>query len=358
MKNLNFYIILACLIIHRFCNCYYEIGIWSDWNMFCGIAQHSEHLYKAFERANITAVKYSHHVDYANILKQIEQDKIKILNVQFDYYLIKDELSFINLLHAIKSKNIKIVITVHQEEIYNYKILQCADCIVYHKPPTIFKRFPFIIIQLPIPVFNPPTDNKFKLRKKYGFTFDQKIITTTGFIFPQKALPEILTSLEPYIKRDEKIVIQFLNAISNRAIHVCEPEGLRLKTTIKNLSLENQVIFIDTFLPQNELSERLWISDVGFTWFNQPLASVSATEREFIASRLPFVANHNEHFNISGGVLKTASDISAFTNSIITLLNNHNHLKKLRLEAQKIYSRYNYDSAIKHYLNVFEKVLQ
>ena len=190
------------------------------------------------------------------------------------------------------------------------------------------------------------------LRRKYGYNKNDKILVTTGFIFSFKKIPEILTNLIPNLKSDSSIKIQLLNAITPRFYHLCYQESKRVGAIIEEHNLYNQVSFITRFLSEQELRERIYLSDIGFTWFDAIVHSISATEKEFISARIPLVVNSNSHFNLTSGVLKVPADLKVFTQEMIALLHNTSDRWQLQAQAEELYEQ-NWDRQVNEYLDIF-----
>lgn len=362
MKDISKFLLrafLLSLIVIKLNFSQVNIGIISDWGVPCGVAEYSKHIYDALIERRIKVIKYDYKMKFPQLLDKLKKDKIKLLNIQYDPGLFPNMQALGDFLVNAKKAKIKTVCTVHEEHSGAFKLIyHLTDFCIFHQAPKFCKGKKFKIIKLPVPVFDGKNLDKDNLRKKYGFDTNDKIIVTTGFIFVPKRLPEILVSLTPAIKSDDRIKIQFLNAVTPRAYERCIKESARLQQVITQNSLSNQVIFINEFLSETELRERMFLSDVGFTWLDVMVNSISATEKEFISSRVPFVSNYNSHFDIATGVIKVQNDTDLLAQKIIELLNDQSTKDMLRLQIDKLYNTSNYRKKIIEYIDVFNLVLK
>ena len=232
-----------------------KIGIWADWDLPCGIAEYSKHLFVALTKKNIKVIKFNHNTPFERIMQALQQEEIKILNIQHDPGLFPNVKKLANFLQDLKALKIKTIGTIHDERLEFINVYNALDFCIFHQRPYCFKKSNYKIIEFPVPTFNKPIIDVETLRRKYGYNKNDKILVTTGFIFSFKKIPEILTNLIPNLKSDSFLKIQLLNAITPRFYHLCYQESKRVGAIIEEHNLYNQVSFITRFLSEQELEK-------------------------------------------------------------------------------------------------------
>lgn len=346
-----------------------RIGYWGSWKDKCGIAMYTEHIYNALKKSGYNVRVYSNNLPIKLFFRKIKKDKINILNIQYEPGLFhfgknlvaRNLKEFVELLKKIKNENIKIILTMHMEFPDSKYLLELADRCIYTRPPIYFKdKSKSNIIPIGVPVYETNL-NKKKLRKKYGFDLNDKIISTTGFMLIPKEFGKTINELGPLIKKNPNYKIQLLTSFTDRSdylIKQSKTEYDNIKKAIKLNNIENQVIHITKFLPQKELNERLFISDIGFLWGDESLNASSASIKEFIASRLPLIVNDSPRYlnDSIPGILKTPNNKSIFAQNIIETLNDDAKLQRMKTELEKSYKMLNNDEIIKEHLKVLAKI--
>lgn len=335
-----------------------KVAYWSTWKVKCGIAQYTENLYNALIKKGYKVTAYPHNITHDKLMQALEIDKPNILNIQYEPGIMPPTPVLIGLIEKIKKNNIKIILTVHNETADVKTLYNLVDALIYHKKSLYFNS-PNKLNTIPfgIPVFNPE-NSKLNLRKKYNFKPNDVIISTAGFMTPWKEYPSILEELVPWLKSSKFNKVQLLTSFNDISYAYSKIEFNKIKKVIKDNSIHNQVIHITKYLSQQELNERLWISDLGYLWGNIQSNGTSASCKEFVASRLPFITTNSNHFHdINIGVLKTDKDKNKFIEAIKNTINNTETKKRLLWQLHSYYSKFNNDNIITQHLIVFNKVL-
>ena len=333
-----------------------RIGYSSTWKVSCGIAVYTEHLYNALRYQNACVFAYPNTLSPDNLLLQIDRDKIHVLNIQYEPAITYNFLAMCYLFRELKKRNIKIVLTFHSEDTNVHNLISMADQAIFHKTPSFdYKDIinKINIIKMGVPVFDPFTSRE-NLRDFYGFSKDALILSTTGFMFSWKKHAVILDKLAPFVKSNPNINVQLLTAFNSVNPAECELEQKNIQNVIQSHSLQNQVIHLTSFLPQKELSERLYISDIGYLWGAITTTSSSAASKEFISSRLPLVVTESNHYHdLNKGIIRTPIDKDIFVNTILSL--TPEKISLLRDQQESNYQIMNNNNMILKHIEVFKK---
>jgi len=273
-----------------------KIGYLSSWNIRCGIATYTKNICEALKQTEYLPIVYNNKMSSKEIIEKIKSDNIKILNIQFEPALY-DYFDFKKLLKKIKQLKIKIILTVHTEIEEIKKIEKFIDYFIFHKIPKFFSNRKNInIIPIGAPVFKLPKDRN-EIRKKYDFSPNDIILTTFGLMAKWKKNSEILKSFVPLLKKNPDYRIQLLTSFSDIDFKQSMKENKKINSVIKNYNLKKQITYITDFLPENELNERLWISDLGYLWCDLNSSGSSAARKQFISARLPLITTNSPHYH-------------------------------------------------------------
>ena len=150
------------------------------------------------------------------------------------------------------------------------------------------------------------------------------------------------------------MVIQLLTSFHSINNGECIEEYNKIRKVVSENNIESQVIHVTEYIPQQELSERLFLSDLGFLWSGIETTSSSASLKEFVSSRLPVVRTNSSHYHdIESGCEITGQDMGQFVLAIQGLISNKEKLITLKNCMNKNYEEMNYKKVISKFLEVF-----
>lgn len=332
-----------------------NICMLSSWNIKCGISQYSKNICDSLIDKKIDIKVFPHTTNYSEIFSFIRRSKPISFIIQYEPSLILDFKDLKNNIIKLKSENIKtkIFFTIHSEYHQLLELDGLIDGFIYHKNNTmLFKKTKVFSVPMGVPVFNPELSKK-EYKHKYGISQDRLVISTVGFMFAWKNHANVLSSLIKYMKDNPKILVQYMTSFHSTNNGECIDEFNKINTIVKENNLEDQFIHITDYIPQKELNERLYLSDVGFLWSGIETTSSSASLKEFVASRLPVVKTNSTHYHdIVSGAVTTEQNIDIFSNIIIQLIIDDNRRIKLQQEMEENYNKLNYSSVINKLLEV------
>lgn len=335
-----------------------RVGYSSTWKVSCGIAVYTEHLFNALKHKGVTVFVYPNTLSVGELLYRIDKDRIHVLNIQYEPSITYNLSNMIMLFNELKKRKIKIVLTFHSESDHTEKLISLADEAIFHKVPT---RVPanfmnkINIIKMGVPVFEP-SSNKESLRELYGIDSKAIVLTTTGFMFTWKQHTSILEALVPLLQSNKNLHVQLLTAFNSVNPKECELEERNIQNVVNMNKLQTQVTHLTSFLPQQELSERLYMSDIGYLWGGLSTTSSSAASKEFISARLPLVVTESNHYHdLSSGIIRTPIDKNEFVNNIIALINDSEKLERLKEQQELNYKNLNNNNIIFKHIRVFKK---
>jgi hypothetical protein len=337
---------------------YNKICFLSTWGIKCGISQYCKNLFDALTLRDYKVKVMHHETDHTEIYNHIINHNYGIFIVQFEMAIIPNINSLLHCITRLKNHNsrIKIYFIIHSENnaltSFNGKI----DGFIYHKQNTlVFNQTKCYIVPMGVPVFQPLGDRNF-YRDKYGIGHNKFVISTLGFMFAWKKHADFLKTMLPYLQKYDDIVIQLLTSYHSINNRECIAECEKIKNVINNNGLENKVIHITEYISQEELNERLFLSDLGFLWSGIETTSSSASLKEFVSSRLPLVKTTSNHLHdVNIGCAVTDKNLDMFVIKIIELYNAKQMLPALRTELEDFYNKVNYNQTITKFLEIFNE---
>ena len=335
-----------------------KVGFWGTWGIPCGIAMYTQHVSDSLAKLGYILTHYNYKLSPEEVIRCSIRDTIDILNIQFEAGIMPPHKTMLNTLQALKKAQIKIVITMHDEPNWAQDLVNAADICIYHKKPRYLNDLSKVItLPMGVPLFNSSL-TRTDMRNKYGFRPEDKILISTGFMLPTKEIGDTLEHLAPYIKKDPTIKVQLLHAFTPRAPSLCQASHKELMQVIEKYQLHNQVVVITNFVSQQELSERIYLSDLGYQWFIQNTNATSATSKEYITARTPLVVPNSTHYHDLQykGITVTPMDKKVFAATVMRLLYQPEERKVLQNTLEKVYSFLNYDMLIRKYHYVLQKI--
>lgn len=335
---------------------YTKICMFSTWDIKCGISQYAKNLYNALITKNYEINIKNNETDVDAIYNLFTTSNYGILLIQYEAAIIKDVNKLINYIEKIKSFNqkIKIYFIIHSENPVLHKLDGKINGFIFHKSPRIqFSKTRCHILPMGVPVFQPNGDRGY-YRKKYNIAEDKFIVSTVGFMFTWKQHADFLHKMIEYLKRHDDLMVQLLTSFHSINNKQCMAEFLKIKNIINENKLQDKVIHITEYLPQEELNERLFLSNLGFLWSGIETTSSSAALKEFVSSRLPLVKTNSNHLHdINVGCITVNKDMNIFVNKVIETYNNKEILDNLRIEMEGCYHKINYNEVIGKFMEIF-----
>jgi glycosyltransferase involved in cell wall biosynthesis len=140
-----------------------------------------------------------------------------------------------------------------------------------------------------------PHSDKIALKRKYKLN-GRKICATFGLIGPGKSIETSLKALPSVISKNPDILFLIIGK-THPSIVKNEGEKYRskLEAIVQEFELENHVLFINQFLPLNELLEYLQLTDIYLFTSNDPNQAVSGTFSYAISCGCPVISTPIPH---------------------------------------------------------------
>jgi len=336
-----------------------RVGYWSTKDIRCGIAIYTQHIVKALKNGGHKAFIYAHNLSAQELIKQAKKDALNIINIQYEPGIMPPKEILAQIIAQLKKENICVFMTIHRECEDLVTLATLADHLIFHKTSSYFKFDDKVhFLEMGAPVYAVKHLNKKQVRKRYGFSEHDIILSTFGFLAAWKEYSIILELLVPWLKTNPNHRVQLLTSFNDMDLKGCEIENKKIKDVIQKYKLGKQVAHVTEFLTEHILLERLWLSDLGYLWAPIETQSSSAASKQFIAARLPLVTTDSSHYHdINLGIVKTPKDRTLFIKTLCSLIAKPHALAKLYKDIVKKYFYINYNTLINKHVELFRMAL-
>jgi glycosyltransferase involved in cell wall biosynthesis len=191
------------------------------------------------------------------------------------------------------------------------------------------------------------------LKKKYGLT-GRKVLATFGLLSSGKSIETTLNALPEIVKLFPEVVFLVLGKTHPEVVKN-EGEQYRemLEQKVTDLSLQEHVKFINTYLPTTDLLEYLQLTDIYLFTSKDPNQAVSGTFVYAMSCACPIISTPIPHakevLSKDTGIIFDFCDSKQLAQAVISLLNNEPLRKNMIANTlQKIVSTSWENSAVEH----------
>jgi glycosyltransferase involved in cell wall biosynthesis len=198
------------------------------------------------------------------------------------------------------------------------------------------------------------------LKTKYGLT-GRKVLTTFGLLSSGKSIETTIEALPIIVAAIPEVVFV---VIGKTHPEVVKEEGEKYRESliqkVEQLSLQNHVIFINSFLSTPDLLEYLQLTDIYLFTTNDPNQAVSGTFVYAASCACPIISTPIPHakeiLTEDTGIIFDFCNSRQLADSVLSLLNDDEHRMHLSVNTlQKILTTSWENSAIAH-ARLFEEV--
>ncbi|WP_348822804.1 glycosyltransferase [Flavobacterium aestuarii] len=245
---------------------------------------------------------------YADLAKKINRDKtIEIVLIQHEFGLFRgNEEDFISFLKAVSKPIILVCHTVLprpdeklRQHVLDIDPLVDAFIVMTNNSARLLES-DYNVAQEKITVIPHGTHlvehaDKEELKEKYNIP-GRKIISTFGLLGPGKCIETSLDALQSIVKEEPDVLFLIIGK-THPSIVKHEGEKYRdfLKEKISQLQLQNNVQFVDKYLPLNALLEYLQLTDIYLFTSKDRNQAVSGTFSYAISCGCPIISTPIPH---------------------------------------------------------------
>lgn len=283
---------------------------------------------------------------YSELAKNINRNKaIEIVLIQHEFGLFRgNEEDFISFLKSVNKPIIVVFHTVlprpdekfrtHVQEINN---MVDAFIVMTNNSARLLEN-DYDVLQDKITVIPHGTHlvehlNKEVLKEKYNLS-GQKIISTFGLLSSGKCIETTLDALQSIVKKEPNVLFLIIGKTHPSVVrHEGEKYRNFLKEKIKDLKLENNVKFIDEYLPLKSLLEYLQLTDIYLFTTKDRNQAVSGTFSYAISCGCPIISTPIPHaievLKEGTGIIVDFENPEQLSEQVIRLLGDEQLRKKI-----------------------------
>jgi glycosyltransferase involved in cell wall biosynthesis len=304
--------------------------------------------YKYPEEVKLT-IRQDHQEDYLKAVKYINLSgaDICILQHEFGIFGGQNGVYVLPLLHRLEIPLIVTLHTILKTPSYNEKAVLTEVCkmaqkivVMSHKAIEFLVRIYDIpkekiaLIEHGVPdiYFNPKISKKeFKLEKK-------KVLLTFGFIGRSKGIETVIKALPEVVKKYPGIIYIVLGKTHPNVLrHSGEEYRIFLLRLVKNLQLEDHVIFLNEFIDERDLFKYLYACDIYITPYLNESQITSGTLSYAVGVGAAVLSTPYWHaaelLDNGRGRLFNFNDSDDFARILAELLDNPEELNELKNKA-------------------------
>jgi len=363
----------------------------------CGIATYSQDLIKALDNkfsnslsvkvcaleSGVSDYKYPEEVKYtlntssavdyeklAKIINKDEQIAIVLIQHEFGFYM-KQEIKFLEFLYELSKPVVIVFHTVLPNPNEKLKTLvkniaaACESIIVMTHNSKGILTTDYNLLEPKISVIPHGTHlvqhlNENFLKTKYNLE-NRKVLTTFGLLSSGKSIETTLDSLPAIILECPEIMFLIIGKTHPEVVKN-EGEKYRefLLQKVQDLSLQDNVRFINNYLPLPELLEYLQLTDIYIFSTNDPNQAVSGTFVYAMSCACPIISTPIPHarevLTSDNGIIFDFRNSQQLSESVIRLINDEPLRRNLTTNTlQKIVSSAWENSSVSHAI-LLEKV--
>nr|WP_314895570.1 glycosyltransferase [uncultured Flavobacterium sp.] len=204
-------------------------------------------------------------------------------------------------------------------------------------------------------------EQKDKLKEKYDFS-DKLVMSTFGLISKNKGIETVLRALPEIVKKHSEVIYLVIGKTHPEIIHH-EGEKYRdsLIDIVKELHLENNVIFVNEYLQLPQLLEYLTLSDIYLFSSKDPNQAVSGTFAYAMSCGCAVISTPIPHavealVDGNGLLLKNFDNPAEFEKAILYLIENKEDRITMEKNAFSLSHATNWENIAIQYRLLFDQL--
>jgi glycosyltransferase involved in cell wall biosynthesis len=319
-------------------------------------------------------IRQDYQEDYLKAVKYINISgaDVCILQHEFGIFGGQSGVYILPLLHRLEIPLIVTLHTILKTPSYNEKAIlkeickmACKIVVMSHKAVEFItgiydapkEKIALIEHGVPDIHFNPEKSKKeFKLENK-------KVLLTFGFIGRSKGIETVIKALPDVVKKYPELIYIVLGKTHPNVLrHSGEEYRISLLRLVKNLQLENHVIFLNEFIDEQDLFKYLYACDIYITPYLNEAQITSGTLSYAVGVGAAVLSTpywHAAELLAKGrGRLFNFNDSDELSKTLTELLDNPVELKKLKNNAGEYGKKITWPKTGEKYVALAEKIME
>ena len=337
-----------------------KIAMYSSKRERCGISTYTEHIAAQLRSLGHTVEYFSSLPPYERVMTEILNWKPDVFHIQHEPSIMPPAGTLAVFAQELRSRKVRVALTMHTANAQmvgvSQRVVPKAEHIVVHRPIAALPKA--TIIPMPCPI-QDAVPSKTILRLRYGFPEGAFVISTVGFLIPWKGHPKIVGHLLPWLFENPNIYLQVIASPHfNPDLAKYVNEATNDLADLNDMVGGDRIRHINGYPSDEELVDRLSLSDLGYTWCPMDTDSSSAAGAQFTAARCPLVATDSTHYlNLGEGIIRGPKHhMGAFCTLLREVASNEAILRELKQGQEAAYKERNYRSIARQHVNFYERM--
>ncbi|MEE9268874.1 MAG: glycosyltransferase family 4 protein [Candidatus Krumholzibacteria bacterium] len=318
-------------------------------------------------------IRQDYQVDYSRAADFLNFSRLDVISLQHEYGIFGGEWGA-NVLTLLRDLHPPLVVTCHsvpkepdplQKEVFS-EIAAMAKRIVvmsakaFELLESVYGVHRDKVVHISHGIHDVPFVDPNFYKDKFGVE-GRRVILTFGLLHREKGLEYMLEALPAIVERHPDVVYVILGA-THPTIEAEEGESYRLslQRRVRELGIENHVLFYSQFVSLKELLEYLGASDIVVTPYLNIDRITSGVLAYAIGSGKAVVSTpywHAQELLADGrGCLVPTRDSRLLAQRIIQLLDDERELSAIRKRAYEYSRHMTWPNVAKSYLALFDEV--
>lgn len=266
----------------------------------------TDHQYPKEVKYTLKADISAEYVDLADKINADNRISLVLIQHEFGLFRMDEEGTFLTFIQTLKKPVVTVFHTVlpnpdakRKAHVQNIGVFSDSLIVMTnHAAETLKNEYAVSskkIAVIPHGTHLVPHLDKDQLKQKFGLK-DKKTLSTFGLLSSGKGIETTLEALPRIIDHEPDVVFLIIGK-THPGVIASEGEAYResLKAKIRNLKLENHVIFINKYLSLKELLEYLQLTDIYLFTSLDPNQSVSGTFSYAMSCGCPIISTPIPH---------------------------------------------------------------
>lgn len=331
-----------------------RVALYSSKKERCGIATYAVYLENALRELGAEVRHWGSLVNDAMVFSEIRSWSPEIFHVQYEQAIMPPHEILFELARERRRNGGKNVATLHSETPISAELgrNEAFNSVLIHRLSKFISGAR--VFPMPCPRYAPSVPRA-ELRKRYGLSDNDFVVSTVGFLLPWKKTEEIVARLIPWLVRRENVVLQVIasehfNPDARSYARACRDALSRLSA-----SVGGRIKHVSHYPSDEEVLERLALSDIGYAYCPENTASASAAASLFISARCPLVTSNSTHYDhlIRYAVRAPKESLDLFARAVVESAENPDLLLRLRQAQELFYAETNYLESARRHLRIY-----
>lgn len=331
-----------------------RVALYSSKRPRCGIATYSFYLEAALKKVGADVRHWGSSAPPEQTFSEIRTWNPEVFHIQHERAIMPPDNVLASFTSERSSKGRKNIITLHTETPASVELSRGngIHAVVIHRLPELLSDA--YVLPMPCPSLKEPAQRS-DLRKRYGFPEDAFVVSTLGFMLPWKMTSEIAGYLLPWLKVRTHVHLQVI-----ASQHFAPDPAGYMKKCSQSLALLSaevggRIKHVSHYPSDQEVLDRLLLSDLGYAYCPFNTASASAAASMFVSARCPLVTSTSTHYEhlMCHVVRAPKEDPDLFTREIVHTANDPDLLLRLRESNEFLYAEANYLECAKKHMEIY-----